>query len=302
MQDGADVQRAVLALPEARRRAVLRAYDSEGTTLLGHCIDGAAQLDFAEAILRAGASSTAFQPGIRSSMQPLALAVETESQAMVRLLLASGAAENVTPLRPGPLAIAAGHRRGSALPLIQLLLAANLDVNHQCNDWNVGCTALARAAEVGNAQVVELLLAAGADPQLADSGEETPLSCALGGRHVDCAELILGRLCALRALPAFGSVVQLAAAQSFSGHGAHPQRFDMDALERFVGASLLFASLENVEDSLDYVLSCVTPFRTRTAERRALVACSRSSVPHPSLSPQPFPHMQAWGARSAPPP
>lgn len=240
------LEEALLALPEARRRAVLEAYDSDGVTFLAHCaICG--DVDLAEVALRAGASPTAFEPGIAASMQPLAHGVQNSSQFVIRLLLANGAAEDVTALRKGPLCIAADvgdweGRRHRVRPLIQLLLAADLDVNHQCTaDSEASSTALAVSCRRGQSDVVELLLAAGADPQISTLDGETPLSFAVAEKNDDCADLILGRLCALRALPSRCDVVFAALSRRFSGQGGELQTYAR-SLVRLLVSSLLYAT------------------------------------------------------------
>ena len=111
--------------------------------------------------------------------------------AIVRMLLAAGANVNQSDWR-GETALMWASRMGRAAT-VKILLAAGADVNHASrsreedeDDANAtdGTTALYRwtalmeASEYGHADVVELLLAAGANVNLADSEGDTALSIA----------------------------------------------------------------------------------------------------------------------------
>ena len=54
-----------------------------------------------------------------------------------------------------------------------------------------GCTALLRAAGGGHRAVVDLLLARGADPQLAAHSGATPLSAAVSMRHAEIVDRLI---------------------------------------------------------------------------------------------------------------
>ena len=76
-----------------------------------------------------------------------------------------------------------------------------------------GCSALLRAAGGGHRAVVELLLARGADPQLAARSGATPLSAAVSMRHADIVERLLAAGAPLeQRLPGDVTVLMLAAA------------------------------------------------------------------------------------------
>lgn len=85
-----------------------------------------------------------------------------------------------------PLHLAAVHGFSE---LVTLLLDAGSDVNayHQ----NDGRTALHRAAEGGEAGVVELLLARNASPNAATTDGDTPLHLAAAGGHTGCARALV---------------------------------------------------------------------------------------------------------------
>jgi ankyrin repeat protein len=76
-----------------------------------------------------------------------------------------------------------------------------------------GCTALLRAAGGGHRACVELLLARGADPQLAAHTGATPLSAAVSMRHVEIVDRLLAAGAGLeQRLPGEVTVLMLAAA------------------------------------------------------------------------------------------
>jgi ankyrin repeat protein len=76
-----------------------------------------------------------------------------------------------------------------------------------------GCTALLRAAGGGHRACVELLLARGADPQLAAHTGATPLSAAVSMRHGEIVDRLLGAGAGLeQRLPGEVTVLMLAAA------------------------------------------------------------------------------------------
>lgn len=91
-----------------------------------------------------------------------------QDKAMVRALLAVGASVNrVSNLRQNALgyAVANSNQQDGDTELIQMLLKAGADVNHQNDN---GTTPLMKAAERGQKNIVRLLLEAGADPLLRD--------------------------------------------------------------------------------------------------------------------------------------
>ena len=76
-----------------------------------------------------------------------------------------------------------------------------------------GCTALLRAAGGGHRAATELLLARGADPQLAAHTGATPLSAAVSMRHVEIVERLLDAGASIeQRLPGEVTVLMLAAA------------------------------------------------------------------------------------------
>jgi len=76
-----------------------------------------------------------------------------------------------------------------------------------------GCTALLRAAGGGHRAATELLLARGADPQLAANTGATPLSAAVSMRHVEIVERLLAAGASLeQRLPGDVTVLMLASA------------------------------------------------------------------------------------------
>jgi ankyrin repeat protein len=107
-----------------------------------------------------------------------------------------------------------------SIEMLELLLAAGADVNAKVTNINpltarvgrqpnavserAGQTALFGAARVGWANVVEYLLAKGADPSVTDALGKTPVDAALGrisGRDNVVSEDIAARLRAARGEP-----------------------------------------------------------------------------------------------------
>src|SRR5690606_13722918 len=76
-----------------------------------------------------------------------------------------------------------------------------------------GCTGLLRAAGGGHAEVLELMLSRGADPQRAAHTGATPLSAAVSMRHLAIVERLLQAKVSLEhRLPGDVTVLMIAAA------------------------------------------------------------------------------------------
>jgi len=151
-------------------------------------------------------------------MSALHLSAALGREAMLKKLVAHGAAPDLlaadgqTPLG---VALASGRRdladwldwRGWPLPRRPLhaedvpaaAIVGDADAVRRLLDLglpvdaldNQGCSSLLRAAGGGHRAVVDLLLARGADPQLAANSGATPLSAAVSMRHVDIVDRLI---------------------------------------------------------------------------------------------------------------
>ena len=98
----------------------------------------------------------------------------------VRRLLSAGADPNVTD-NAGITPLHYAIHRGNA---VWELVAADADVN--AGSW----TPLHSAAHEGNEMFVQMLVAAGANPNAVDDEGRTPLQLAVDGGHVECAKIL----------------------------------------------------------------------------------------------------------------
>ncbi|WP_408951969.1 ankyrin repeat domain-containing protein [Lysobacter sp. Hz 25] len=151
-------------------------------------------------------------------MSALHLAAALGRESMLKRLVANGAAPDLlaadgqTPLG---VALSSGRRdladwldwRGWALPRRALhaqdvpaaAIVGDADAVRRLLDLGLpvdaldsqGCTALLRAAGGGHRAVVDLLLARGADPQLAAHSGATPLSAAVSMRHAEIVDRLV---------------------------------------------------------------------------------------------------------------
>jgi ankyrin repeat protein/thiol-disulfide isomerase/thioredoxin len=123
---------------------------------------------------------------------PLILAARTGNVAIVQALLKTGADVNAQEGANGDSALMYAAVRGN-IPLVRVLLDAKAQV--RLKDA-VGQTALHLAARNGEIEVMELLLAAGADPLAEDSRFlGTPLHHAVIGGHADAVLWLLRHGC-----------------------------------------------------------------------------------------------------------
>jgi ankyrin repeat protein len=173
-------------------------------------------------------------------MSALHLAAALGREAVLKLLIANGAspqmraADGQTPLG---VALSAGRRdladwldwRGWPLPKRALhasdvpaaAIVGDADAVRRLLDLGLpvdtidaqGCSALLRAAGGGHRATVDLLLARGANPQLAANTGATPLSAAVSMRHGEIVDRLLGAGAGLeQRLPGDVTVLMLAAA------------------------------------------------------------------------------------------
>ena len=119
---------------------------------------------------------------------PLLWAVESGHEKVVELLLEAGAdlqnRDTNWGLTPLAWAAADGHT-----PIARLLISKKANVNATYKDW--GMTALSWAALRGREEVVELLLQNGADTEVMDHYQCTPLAFAIHKRYEGTVRLLL---------------------------------------------------------------------------------------------------------------
>ena len=118
---------------------------------------------------------------------PVLIAAAEGHAATVRMLIDAGADVNVRN-RFGRTALmfAAGY---GYVPIVEMLLKARAEIEVVPTDDD-GFAAIMGAACKGHADVVKLLLARGGDPNIRDRRNQTPLTCAMEGRHEAVARLL----------------------------------------------------------------------------------------------------------------
>lgn len=134
------------------------------------------------------------QTGTKSPIElddALAVAVEHDRVDIVRLLLSKGASVNAVSKGGSPVFDLA-LRRGQ-ISIIRVLLAYGADVNRMDPEfWHP--TALHKAVEAGNFEIVKLLLDNGASIDVAESTlNYTPLTMAVEGNNLEMAKLLIER-------------------------------------------------------------------------------------------------------------
>ena len=153
---------------------------SSGTTERYWAVSGG-EVEIVRLLLNAGARVAAEAQAESSSLHA---AVEDVNLPMVSLLLdhdGSAALDWFDYVDRTPLMIAVDTE---SIKIAKRLLEAGADVNAH-NEPRIGDTALRRAAENGTLEMVELLLAAGADPTIPGWMARTPLDKARGRKRGD---------------------------------------------------------------------------------------------------------------------
>jgi uncharacterized protein len=181
-----DVRRGDLASVQVRigaDRSLLNARGDYWPYTALACAAGYGHLHIARHLLSEGAQ---VNDGDGSGSPALRQACTGGNRAMVELLLEAGA-DAVTPNEGGntPLLCAAMRRH---VGIVRALLA------HGCGDIDArnrdGGTALWWACYAGHADVVLLLLDAGADSRIAETQGRTPLDIALERTHEGCVAVL----------------------------------------------------------------------------------------------------------------
>ena len=166
-----EIKRLAMASPVA-----LETRDSQGRTPL-HVATFARQADAVRALIAAGANTAALENG---RYDAVTIAAVANDEITLRVLLELGAsAKLVTSRYDGTALIAAAHLGHDGV--VRQLIAAGAPLDHVNNlHW----TALIEAIVLGDGGVrhqncVQALLAAGANTQLADRENRTPLQLAI---------------------------------------------------------------------------------------------------------------------------
>lgn len=126
-----------------------------------------------------------------SSATALLLASSTRNWRVVEVLLQKGALISVQDLSSNSALHRVQHAKGG-LEVSKLLLKPPGQQGIKIDQKNINDkTALYLACEMGNGQMVELLLAHGADPNMAGPAYCTPLHCAIDFRRVKIVKALL---------------------------------------------------------------------------------------------------------------
>ncbi len=176
----ADVQRLISA------GAALESRDGQGRSALLIAVDGN-HIEIARALLRAGASVNT-QADNRDT--PWLLAGASGRSEIVAAMIPAGPDLSIRNRYGGNALIPACER--AHVETAKLLLTSKIDVNHVNN---LGWTCLLEIVILGNGgprhqEVAKLVLAAGADPNLADKDGVPPLPHALRRGQREVARLI----------------------------------------------------------------------------------------------------------------
>jgi ankyrin repeat protein len=145
-------------------------------------------IEAARALIKAGADVNAFE---NARYDMLTIAAVANDTAMLKLALASGAnARALTSPYDGTALIAAAHL--GHVEVVQALITAKAPLDHINN---LGWTALIEAIVLGDGgkrhtAIVKALIAAGANPNLADRNGARPLKLARGRGHTAIAKLL----------------------------------------------------------------------------------------------------------------
>jgi len=124
-----------------------------------------------------------------NGMTATQLAVNNENLEILKILIDNGVDVNAssTRLKIAPLHIAA--RRGH-VEMVNLLLASGADVNQPDHE---GASALHFAVRSGNNEIAELLIINGAEVNARDNEEYTPLHNAAWNGHLQSVELLVDK-------------------------------------------------------------------------------------------------------------
>jgi ankyrin repeat protein len=145
----------------------------------------AGQLRVAAFLLDHGVDVNSSQNG----SQPLALAVSADEKAMVEFLLSRGADANARTGNGGTALLTAVGNGSQAV--VEILLAHKADVNEAFTKLTPGKTPLHVAVERGYVHLVNLLLSAGANPNVKDIQARTPLMEAVEKHSVAMVKALL---------------------------------------------------------------------------------------------------------------
>jgi len=167
-----------------RLGAEINSKNNEGETSLWIAVRNPKRPDIWDLLLELGAKIDARQSHL--NMTPLDWAAFDGNAETVRLLLARGANPKAGrgKSRSAPIYHCANN---GSVEILKLLLEAGADVNAP----HYGDSALGSAATGGHLDFVKLLLESGADPNQSDDSGTTPLMCAVAGKRIEIAKLIV---------------------------------------------------------------------------------------------------------------
>lgn len=166
-----------------QRKVDVNAVATDGTTALHWAVQDE-QGEIVDLLLRAGASATI---ATRHGVTPLSLACINGNASIIRQLLVAGADAN-TALPEGETALMTAAKTGS-VGAVTMLLDHGAKVRAQEN-WR-GQDALMWASAEGHREVVQLLLARGADANASSASGYTALMFATRANHPEVVKILL---------------------------------------------------------------------------------------------------------------
>ena len=172
------------------RAAKLEAADQEGTTVFMRAAKSG-QLEMVKFLFKRGAKLDAHD---KVGFTALHEAADRGHVEVVKFLLSLGlevdarCGRESTPLHYA--ATGAFTNEARYVAVVKVLLDHKADFKARRRDHQ---TPLHRAAEWGHPQILQVLLAAGADPDARDDDARTALALAVAGKHKECAELLRSR-------------------------------------------------------------------------------------------------------------
>ena len=174
---------ALMAAASSGEATAVEALLTAGADVRAEDASSETAMTYAAAEGHAAAVTALQKRGARAGETELILASGRCNAAVVRALLSSGMSVETPAAGTSPLIVAAG---GNCADVVDLLIARGANLNAKNND---GWTPLIKAASAGHTEIVERLLAKGADMSVADPLGRTAWMYAAMANRTEMAEL-----------------------------------------------------------------------------------------------------------------